>query len=621
MENVIYSFFKKYLLKFIPIFFILLFTLVITNTWAQFTVILPIGELNEDLFGHGYGFGYGQGYGWDDGEIAGYRITEDSLDEFRDGYGWGYVGEGNDFANDGSSLGGGFYVTNFFSSDPEISIFDPIYLKDIFLKGIFYPIDSNNPDGANKIGIILSEIELSFNILFGERDVATALISIPHNTVLDAGESTNFYNLSAGTNINISSVPANYVISSGPTAGSKAVLRFGLPTTGLTASKDINIAIGVDSSYQEGQELDVLHRIPGGSWKLMEGKCSVVNDTVTGFNFCSFTTNKLSSFAVVDKIILSSSAPSSPSGTGIGSRDVTVVGASTLNAGEVTNSGVNILTYINIINNFIVTLSGDNWQLSDHSFEITDLDLFNNIVTLVISSEPITLILNKGESAEVDLDGDKINDMKVAFSDVYINRAEITLISLNPRTGAIVDPIIDADSTSTTTSSITPDIIDFYSEKIIKQERSLLTITNRSLVNRLKGRILIQTEEKGYMWYVHPLTGRRHYIGGPVDAFRIMREQGIGITNSDLLKIPINLDYSNNSDSNNSSTSSIDKAFVNKHLGKIFLQVQKNGEAWYVNPLNGLRYFLGRPEDAFNIMKGLFLGISNTDIRQIPIAD
>ncbi|MCX6741215.1 MAG: hypothetical protein NTY61_02340, partial [Candidatus Parcubacteria bacterium] len=46
---------------------------------------------------------------------------------------------------------------------------------------------------------------------------------------------------------------------------------------------------------------------------------------------------------------------------------------------------------------------------------------------------------------------------------------------------------------------------------------------------------------------------------------------------------------------------SVNSALVKKLAGKILLQTQSHGEAWYVNPVNGQRYFLGRPEDAFAI--------------------
>ncbi len=48
--------------------------------------------------------------------------------------------------------------------------------------------------------------------------------------------------------------------------------------------------------------------------------------------------------------------------------------------------------------------------------------------------------------------------------------------------------------------------------------------------------------------------------------------------------------------------------------GRILLQVQAKGEAWYVNPVDGERYYLGRPLDAFNLMCRFGLGVSNQDL-------
>lgn len=54
--------------------------------------------------------------------------------------------------------------------------------------------------------------------------------------------------------------------------------------------------------------------------------------------------------------------------------------------------------------------------------------------------------------------------------------------------------------------------------------------------------------------------------------------------------------------------------------GYILLQVQRNGETWYVYPKDKQRYYLGNPIDAFHVMKVLSLGISNADLAKIPVA-
>ena len=54
--------------------------------------------------------------------------------------------------------------------------------------------------------------------------------------------------------------------------------------------------------------------------------------------------------------------------------------------------------------------------------------------------------------------------------------------------------------------------------------------------------------------------------------------------------------------------------------GRILLQVESHGEAWYVNPQDGNRYYLGRPHDAFALMRVMGLGASNKDIKGFLIS-
>lgn len=177
-----------------------------------------------------------------------------------------------------------------------------------------------------------------------------------------------------------------------------------------------------------------------------------------------------------------------------------------------------------------------------------------------------------------------------------------------------------------------------------------------NLVIRLKGRILLQTEENGEAWYVNPVNLKRYYLGRPNDAFNIMKELGTGISNKDLNKIRVadanllsDIDTDKDglsdmiedavgTDKNKSDTdgdgfadkeevlsgyhpniSNIDKNFTTKNAGKIFLQVENKGEAWYVDVINLKRYYLGRPADAFNIMRSLGLGITNSNLEKIII--
>ena len=129
---------------------------------------------------------------------------------------------------------------------------------------------------------------------------------------------------------------------------------------------------------------------------------------------------------------------------------------------------------------------------------------------------------------------------------------------------------------------------------------------NQDFSLRLKGEVLIQVENKGEAWYVYPGNLQRYYLGRPKDAFEIMKKLGLGISNNDLKKVPIA-----------GGIVTGDWNLRKRLSGMILLQTEGKGEAWYVYPGNLQRYYLGRPQDAFEIMKKLGLGITNNDLKKI----
>jgi len=86
------------------------------------------------------------------------------------------------------------------------------------------------------------------------------------------------------------------------------------------------------------------------------------------------------------------------------------------------------------------------------------------------------------------------------------------------------------------------------------------------------------------------------------EAYNVMRDLGVGIKNNDLEKIKNN------------------EEFAKKHSGKIFLQIEEQGQAYYINS-DGKAYYLKNGDEAYNIMRNLGLGITNENIRKIDIND
>lgn len=127
-----------------------------------------------------------------------------------------------------------------------------------------------------------------------------------------------------------------------------------------------------------------------------------------------------------------------------------------------------------------------------------------------------------------------------------------------------------------------------------------------SLGESLAGQILLNVEGHGEAWYVYPDDNKRYYLGRPHDAFEIMRELGLGITEFDFQRLaqagmPVEGDLD----------------LAKRLAGKIVLQVEKNGEAWYIYPKDLKKYYLGRPDDAWRIMRELCLGITRENLAKI----
>ncbi|MCD4705921.1 hypothetical protein K8R61_02470 [bacterium] len=51
------------------------------------------------------------------------------------------------------------------------------------------------------------------------------------------------------------------------------------------------------------------------------------------------------------------------------------------------------------------------------------------------------------------------------------------------------------------------------------------------------------------------------------------------------------------------------------------LQVESNGEAYHIYSKDKKAYYLGRPADAFSVMRDLGLGITNDNVRKIDIGE
>ncbi len=121
------------------------------------------------------------------------------------------------------------------------------------------------------------------------------------------------------------------------------------------------------------------------------------------------------------------------------------------------------------------------------------------------------------------------------------------------------------------------------------------------LAQRLAGRIVLQVQSRGEAWYIDPVTRERYLLGSATDAYSLMRTRGLGIRKSEL-------------------DTYLRGTFPTRLRGRILLDVERRGAAYYVDPLTLKATSLGRAEDAYTLMRRVGLGISNADLDRIPAA-
>jgi len=194
---------------------------------------------------------------------------------------------------------------------------------------------------------------------------------------------------------------------------------------------------------------------------------------------------------------------------------------------------------------------------------------------------------------------------------------------------------------------------------VMSRERSRQRNADTGLLGRVSGHILLQVEEHGEAWYVDPIDNSRHYLQNGASAYGALRDLGLGISNADLKLIPIGLESrfqvtdtdgdgladqledGLGTDRNNPDTDgdgyndgdelmngynplgsgrwSFSATLVDRLRGRILLQVEEHGEAWYVNPADGRRYYMKDGDFAYEIMRFLGLGITNNDLATVPL--
>ena len=199
------------------------------------------------------------------------------------------------------------------------------------------------------------------------------------------------------------------------------------------------------------------------------------------------------------------------------------------------------------------------------------------------------------DSAFFDIDGKKLFTVGSPYV-VRINLDSTNIIDeSNENNNSATLSFVFGKKSEPSSPSVISDLITAPSDSNNKIASNTLATT---APNNLRGKILIQVESHGEAWYINPKDGKRYYMANGSEALKIMKKFGAGMSNKDMERIKTDVN------------------FRKKFMGKILLQVESHGEAYYIS-FDGRYNYLKDGESALTVMKKLGLGISNANLEKI----
>lgn len=220
-------------------------------------------------------------------------------------------------------------------------------------------------------------------------------------------------------------------------------------------------------------------------------------------------------------------------------------------------------------------------------------------------------------ATSTSLDSIVLSGTKPAGSGLFLNGVLITNIdntttwnyTTSLKMGANKFAIVAKDNlgAASTESVLTVVRTGVPASDIIADEKKLAGKADAKLAARLSGKLLLQVERLGFIWYVNPSDNKRYFVSQE-NALEIFRKLALGITEENLNQIP------GKGNSNKGNT-----ALRNRLKGKLLLRVEAKGQISYVDQ-EGYRHDI----NAVNLMenfRNLSLGITNENLRKITIGE
>ena len=311
-----------------------------------------------------------------------------------------------------------------------------------------------------------------------------------------------------------------------------------------------------------------------------------------------------------------------------------------------------------MLNNFIMPENDAVKIISGPVVSVSDKTASFSWVTNLTASSKIYYKKQGANSLSEAGSEDIVADHKVELKDLAVGLYDYFLSSTStPKTNIKTVGAVFEIKEAVVSALVAPSAPVAVNNQSAVSSAVSLTANDDKLYSQLKGKIILKVESKGEAYYVSHKEKKLYYLGRPADAFEVIRNQGVGISSVNLAKIPLGLSVLGGADTDKdglpdafedaigtdknkvdsdgdefddkdelttgysplakNAKLNYDNIFTAAQKGKIFLQVESRGEAWYINPADGKRYFLARPADAFNVMRQLGVGISNSNFEKL----
>ncbi|MBL7057931.1 hypothetical protein ISS03_01205 [Patescibacteria group bacterium] len=186
------------------------------------------------------------------------------------------------------------------------------------------------------------------------------------------------------------------------------------------------------------------------------------------------------------------------------------------------------------------------------------------------------------------------------------------LISTNTETEDELSNVIEIVSKTESEDEEIVNVSDFSDEELTEAEPSDIPEAKEdpALTERLFGKMLLDVEGNGEVYYLDPVTGGKEYLADGSAAQKLLERRALGINEQNFANLIIGTEKEEESVCKTSKLS-------NRLKGRIVLRVEKNGEAYWINPNNCKAYYAGTHEASYELMKKMSLGVKKNDLAKI----